>query len=86
MSTLYWCRNLSDETRKRVDVAPTKSLKVKRKQRKLLLPKMSSSEGEGNSTKVREELEKEEVSKVEEVTRQRSQLLEMMRRMTNSED
>lgn len=67
-------------------MAPTKSLKVKRKQRKLLLPKMSSSEGEGNSTKVREELEKEEVSKVEEVTRQRSQLLEMMRRMTNSED
>lgn len=40
--------NLSKENRKRADVAPAKSLKVKVKQRKLLFPKASSKEGDRN--------------------------------------
>lgn len=43
-------QNLSKEKRKRVDVASTKSLKVKAKQRKLLLQNASSSEGEWSAS------------------------------------
>lgn len=48
-------------------MAPAKSLKVKEKQRKLLLPKTSSSECEGNVAKVPKESENEEVINLEEV-------------------
>lgn len=44
------------------NVAPTKSLKFKIKQRRLLLPEDSPTEGKGNGTKVFEEPEKAEPS------------------------
>lgn len=47
--------NLSKEKRKTVDVTLAKCLKVKAKQRKLLLQKTALSEGEGNVAKVSKE-------------------------------